>query len=79
MEKYLGLPTSVGRSGDDQFEYIVASIKKLVAGWAPKLLNSAGREVLIKAICQAIPTYSMSCFKLSKKLWKKITEIVARF
>jgi hypothetical protein len=79
VEKYLGLPTALGRSTDDQFEHIVATIKKLVSGWAPKLLNSAGREVLIKAICQAIPTYSMSCFKLSKKLCKKNTAVVARF
>jgi hypothetical protein len=33
----------------------------------------------VKAICQAIPTYSMSCFKLSKKLCKKITSCIARF
>jgi hypothetical protein len=49
VEKYLGLPTALGRSTDDQFEHIVASVKKLVAGWAPRLLNSAGREVLIKS------------------------------
>jgi hypothetical protein len=72
VEKYLGLPTALGKSTDDHFDHIVATIKKLVTGWAPKLLNSAGREVLIKAICQAIPTYSMSCFKLSKKLCKKL-------
>jgi hypothetical protein len=79
VEKYLGLPTALGRSTDDQFEHIVASVKKLVAGWALRLLNSTGREVLIKSICQAIPTYSMSCFKLSKKLCKKIAAMVARF
>jgi hypothetical protein len=36
VEKYLGLPTALGRSTDEQFEHIVATIKKLVAGWAPK-------------------------------------------
>ena len=35
--------------------------------------------MLIKAICQAIPTFSMSYFKLSKKMCKKITDVVARF
>jgi hypothetical protein len=79
IEKYSGLPTALGRSTDDQLDHIVATIKKLVAGWTPRLLNSAGREVTIKAICQAIPTYSVSCFKLSKKLCKKITAAVARF
>jgi hypothetical protein len=79
IEKYSGLPTALGRSTDDQLDHIVATIKKLLAGWTPRLLNSAGREVTIKAICQAIPTYSVSCFKLSKKLCKKITAAVARF
>jgi hypothetical protein len=45
---------ALGRSTDDQFDR--ATIRKFVSGWAPKLLNSAGRKVLIKAICQAIPT-----------------------
>ena len=79
VEKYLGLPTSLEKSTDEQFEHIVATLKKLVNGWALKLLNSAGREILIKSICQAIPTYSMSCFKLSKKMCKKITLVIARF
>uniref|UniRef100_A0A8R7VKS3 Reverse transcriptase domain-containing protein n=1 Tax=Triticum urartu TaxID=4572 RepID=A0A8R7VKS3_TRIUA len=79
VEKYLGLPTALRRFTDENFQHILATIKRLVAGWAPKLLSSAGREVLIKSICQAIPTYSMSCFKLSKKLCKKITAVMARF
>jgi predicted transcriptional regulator len=79
VEKYLGLPTALGRSTDDQFEHIVARIKKLVNGLATRKLSGAPREVLVKAICQAIPTYSMSCFRLSKKMCKKITSIIARF
>ena len=78
-EKYLGLPTALGRSSEDQFDHIVTSIRKLVTGWAPKLMNSAAREVLIKSICQAIPTYSMSCFKLPKKTCKKFISVVAQY
>jgi hypothetical protein len=79
VEKYLGLPTALGRSVDGQFDHIVTRIKKLVNGYVAKNLSGAAREVLVKAICQAIPTYSMSCFRLSKKMCKRITSIVSRY
>ena len=37
-------------------------------GWKEKLLSQASREVLLKAVVQAISTYSMNCFKLPQIL-----------
>lgn len=42
-------------------------------------MSSAVKEVLLKSVIQALPTFSMSCFKLTKGLCKKITAIVAKF
>ena len=48
-------------------------------GWKKKLLFQAGREVLIKAVIQAIPTYTMSCFKLPKCLVQDIESHIRKF
>ena len=48
-------------------------------GWKEKLLSQAGREVLIKAIAQAIPAYSMSCFRLPIKLCHDLEALIRRF
>jgi hypothetical protein len=78
-EKYLGLPTAVGRSTKEVFEHIPWKISGLMGGWGEKLLSSAGRETLIKSVAQAIPTYSMSCFLLSPTTCKKVTSITSNY
>jgi hypothetical protein len=77
-EKYLGLPTAVGRLTNDEFEYICDRIKSKIAGWE-KLMSYAGKEVMIKAVLQAIPTFSMGVFLLSKGTCQKIISLIAKF
>lgn len=43
------------------------------------MLSQAGREILIKAVIQAIPTYTMSCFKLPKGLINEIESLIQKF
>uniref|UniRef100_A0A2N9I5I3 Reverse transcriptase domain-containing protein n=1 Tax=Fagus sylvatica TaxID=28930 RepID=A0A2N9I5I3_FAGSY len=43
------------------------------------ILNLAGREILIKAVAQAIPTYAMNCFKLPKTWCEEINSLIARY
>ena len=59
-EKYLSLLAFVGRAKKQSFVYIKERIWKKLQGWKEKLLSQAGREILIKSVIQAIPTYSMS-------------------
>ena len=63
-EKYLGLPSFIGRKKKDSFDNIKQRVWKKLQGWEGKLLSQAEREILIKAVAQALPTYTMSCFKL---------------
>ena len=78
-EKYLSLPALVGRNKKKSFSVIKERIWKKLKGWKEKLLSQAGREVLIKAIIQVIPTYTMSCFKLPKSLVQEIESLIRKF
>ncbi|XP_075636768.1 uncharacterized protein LOC142609005 [Castanea sativa] len=71
-EKYLGFPSLVGRNKKASFNYIKENVGKKIQRWKEKILSQAGREVLIKAMVQAIPPYTMSCFKLLISLCKKL-------
>lgn len=44
-----------------------------------KILSWAGKEILIKAVAQAIPTFAMGCFDLTKSLYDQISAMVCRF
>ena len=78
-EQYLGLPSLVGRGKKKSFSLIKERIWKKLKGWKEKLLSQAGREILIKAVIQAIPTYTMSCFKLPKGLINEIESLIQKF
>ena len=78
-EKYLGLPALVGHAKKQSFVYIRERVWRKSQGWKEKLLSQAGREVLIKAVIQAIPTYTMSCFKLPKGLIKELETLIRKF
>lgn len=70
--KYLGLPVVFGRSKKDR-------VWKKIKGWKERLLSRAGKETLIKAVAQAIPTYIMSCYKLPEGCCKDIESMLAKF
>ncbi|KAK2638818.1 hypothetical protein Ddye_026613 [Dipteronia dyeriana] len=59
-EKYLGLPCFMGRSKRKIYTDIIDRVWRKIKGWGEKLLSVGGKEILIKAVIQAIPMYSMS-------------------
>ena len=78
-ETYLGLPSMVGRSKYASFSQLKERMWRKVQGWKEKLLTQAGKEILIKAVIQAIPTYTMHCFKLPKKLCSELEGVIQSF
>ena len=78
-EKYLGLPSLVGRGKRKAFNQIKDKVGRKIANWMGKLLSHTGREILIKAVAQATPTYTMSCFKLPDTLCKELNSLMGNF
>jgi hypothetical protein len=77
-EKYLGMPSDVGNSESGSFKFLKDRIWNKVRGWMEKLLSTAGKELLIKSIAQAVPVYSMSCFKLPRGLREHINSHIQK-
>ena len=78
-EHYLGLPTLVGRGKKKAFHCILDQVGRKIAGWKGKLLSTAGREILIKAVAQATPMYMMNCFKLPESLCNELNMKMRNF
>jgi hypothetical protein len=78
-DKYLGLPPLVGVDRSDCFQHIIDRIIKILSGWKEKNMSFGGKEVLLKAVIQAIPAYAMSVFKLPKQIIKGIISAMSQF
>ncbi|GKC78281.1 ribonuclease H, partial [Tanacetum coccineum] len=68
QDKYLGLPSVIGRFKKVVFEAILDKIKKKLGGWKEKTLSIAEKEVLIKSVAQVMPMYIMNIFLLPGNL-----------
>ena len=79
FKSYLGLPTLIGRSKYHTFSFIKDMVWKKLQGWKGMMHSRAGKEVLIKVVAQAIPTYTMSAFQLPLKLCEELDGLCARF
>ena len=78
-EKYLGLPTVVGKNRRASLNYIKERVWNKLKGWKEQRLSQAGREILLKAVVQAIPTFAMSCFKLPVGLCHDIEMMIRKY
>jgi hypothetical protein len=65
----------------EAFEHIPGRIRNIAGGWSEQnmMMSSAAREILIKFVAQAVPTYSRSCFKLVSNTCKTITSCTSKY
>ncbi|XP_057426601.1 uncharacterized protein LOC130720036 [Lotus japonicus] len=76
---YLGIPATWGRAKSQSLNWIMERVQDKVAEWKESLLNQAGKEILVKAVIQAIPTYAMTILKFPMSFCKKLNALVGNF
>ena len=77
--KYLGISEQLQGTKTQAFAYVKNNLQQKVNGWTAKYLSRAGKEVMIKSVASAIPTFPMSCYLLPKGLCKKISSATSNF
>jgi hypothetical protein len=77
--KYLGLSSMIGRKKNDIFAYIKDKIWKRIKSLRGRGLSKASKELMIKSVLQAIPSYVMSVYLLSKTTIKEIERMINSF
>uniref|UniRef100_A0A803PCK9 Reverse transcriptase domain-containing protein n=1 Tax=Cannabis sativa TaxID=3483 RepID=A0A803PCK9_CANSA len=76
---YLGLPCIMGRNKNAILGFLKEKMKKKIFSWENKFLSKAGKEVLIKSVAQALPSYAMSVFLLTKEICSSLEGLMAKF
>ncbi|XP_031116517.1 uncharacterized protein LOC116020174 [Ipomoea triloba] len=77
--RYLGLPMGVGRNKREIFSYIEAKLQHRLGGWNKKVLSRAGKEILLKSVAQALPTYTMSIYFLPITMCTRLERMMNKF
>ncbi|KAK1593032.1 hypothetical protein Q3G72_034794 [Acer saccharum] len=77
--KYLGLPCVTSRRKWILFDNIKERVWNKLQSWSNRFFSGGGREVLLKAVIQSIPVYSMNLFRIPASLISDIHYLCARF
>lgn len=78
-EKYLGLPSMIGRRTKSFFNEIKLRVLSKISSWQHRFFSSGGKEILIKAVAQSVPTYAMSIFKIPLGVCDDMQRAIAKF
>ncbi|KAJ0087890.1 hypothetical protein Patl1_32318 [Pistacia atlantica] len=76
---YLGLPTLIVRNRTRGFKHILDRVRGKLSNWKMKYLSQVGKETLLKAVIQALPTYSMGVFKIPKTILQELNRLTKNY
>ena len=63
--KYLGIPLSLKKLQKKDLQPLIDKVNDRLPSWKSRLLNKAGRAVLVKSVLTAIPTHTAMVVDLS--------------
>ena len=79
MGTYLGIPEDISGSKCKLFAFLKDKLMHRVNEWTGRWLSKGGKEVLIKSILLALPTYVMSTFLLPLEICENLASVIVQF
>ncbi|KAL8097756.1 hypothetical protein AgCh_030760 [Apium graveolens] len=76
---YLGLPNLLGRNKTTILGYLKDKARSQVNSWNGHFISRSGKEVLIRTVAQALPTYAMNVFLLPMEITKHIERTLSNY
>ncbi|XP_016168738.1 uncharacterized protein LOC107611308 [Arachis ipaensis] len=79
LVKYLGIPLGANPRLVRTWKPIIEKVEEKLSIWKAKILNRAGKLVLIKSVLNSLPVYYLSLYKMSKVVAEKLISLQRRF
>ena len=76
---YLGLPNMMGRNKSSALQFIKDQLRDRINTWHGKFLSRVGREVLLKTVAHALPTYTMNVCLFSLGFGQDLQTIMNKY
>ncbi|XVF52726.1 hypothetical protein PTKIN_Ptkin05aG0041600 [Pterospermum kingtungense] len=77
--RYLGLPSLISRNKKSVFSYLKDKVWQRIQHWRKRPLSKASKEILVKSVGQAIPSFCMNAFLLPPSLADEIQKMLNSF
>ena len=75
----MGIPEDISGSKCKLFAFLKDNLMHRVNGWTGRWLSKGEKEVMIKSILLALPTYVMSTFLLPLEICENLASAIAQF
>ncbi|KAL8104572.1 hypothetical protein AgCh_028691 [Apium graveolens] len=76
---YLGLPNLLDRNKSVLLGYLKERVNAKIKTWDGKCISRGGKEILVKSVVQALPSYAMNVFLLPLEITRDIEKNISKF